>query len=261
MYMKSRIKIGDTYFETVRVASIVLEIPYATIVKKMQEAKEEGKSLDDKLSESVKVIIDNKPYFSFTKASKEYKIPPAFLRKITPEDKRLNSKEIIDLYYKEKHKTGKEVIIKGVKYDSVVKAGLELGISVPNLYLILQKSKTEEELNERVDKLLEHNKEGKKVEIGSREYPSIASASREFNITETMVKRIINKERDPSKRSEMILKKANPVVKIGNEYCQGKAEIGRLLGIKRSEVEDALEDHYKRSKSWETIKEERAEGQ
>lgn len=259
--MKSRIKIGDTYFETARVASIVLEIPYATIVKKMQEAKEEGKSLEDKLSETVKVIIDNKPYFSFTKASKDYKIHPAFLRKITPEDKRLNSKEIRDLYYKEKHKSGKEVIIKGVKYDSVVKAGLELGISMPNLYLILQKSKTEEELNERVDKLLEHNKEGKKVEIGNKEYPSIASVSREFNITETMVKKIIKKERDPSKRLEMILKKANPVVKIGNEYCQGKAEIGRLLCIKRSEVEEALEDHYKRSKSWETIKEERAEGQ
>lgn len=257
--MRSRIKIGDTYFETARVASIVLEIPYATIVKKMQEAKEEGKSLDDKLSETVKVIIDNKPYFSFTKASKEYKIPPAFLRKITPENKRLNSKEIKELYYKEKHKSGKEVIIKGVKYDSVVKAGLELGISMPNLYLILQKSKTEEELNERVDKLLEHNKEGKKVEIGNKEYPSIASASREFNITETVVKKIINNESDPSKQLEMILKKANPVVKIENEYCKGKAEIGRLLCIKRSEVDEALEDHFKKGKSWETIKKERAE--
>ena len=246
------LKIGDYTYETSRVASIWLGIPFATLSKKIRESNGDSEVLTKLLADYYKVVMDGVPYKSYAQASIVAKVPTPLLQSyVHKHGKKITLKEIQTFYEQSEKGNGKSLIVNGKKYPTLSSIGVDNNI--PTTWLYRQVSlkgidQLEEIVNSYGTCVLGH-----KTIVGDKEYRSVAQVAQEYHISEaTTLNCIREADGDSEKLEELLESYKKPIVLIGKKYLRTHNAIARELGIPVKAVPNALEDH-KAGLSWEEI--------
>lgn len=238
------VRIGDTVYESARVASLWLGIPYATMISKLREAKGDSDKLTQLIEDYYKVIIDDKYYKSYARASLDAGVPTTYLQKYVQRyGKKIKMADLRESYIPNED-SGTPCRLLGKEHKSVTSAGTELGVPTTWLYRVLALYGE----GDKVDRLIENYGEftrGHKVLIGDTVYDSFAEAGRKYGATESYVQQIMNQTEDPQEREKILEQCQLPIIKIGNVCVRTHTRIAKELDIPVKSVPDALKDFAK----------------
>lgn len=246
------LKIGDFTYETSRVASIRLGIPYATLTKKIREANGDSEVLKKSLENYYKVVMDGIPYKSYAQASIVAKVPtPLFQSYVHKHGKKIQSNDVKKYYKQSESGNGKPIIVEGKLYPTLSAVGVTKNI--PTTWLYRQVSLKGIENLDEIVKIHGTGLIGYKTIVGEKEYKSVAQVAQEYHISEATTMNCIKEaDGDSEKLEELLESYKKPIVLIGHKYLRSHTAISRELGIPVKSVPDALKDHFAKM-SWDDI--------
>lgn len=246
------IRIGNRKYESTRVASAVLDIPYATMVKKVSESKGDFDKLTKMIVDYFKVGLDGKYYKSFAQASLVAGVPATFLQNyVSKYGKDVSTEELLASYNPKGSKYSAGYTICGKEYNTLALASIDLKVPSTWLYRSYALYGESEDLDDAVEGYGKNGR-GTKIILQGKEYPSIASLAQEYGVTDVFVHQVLDDFKDDNDRVEMLERNRQEYFCIHNTYVKTPTRIARELGIPVKNVPNAIED-YRKGMTWKKI--------